>query len=58
MEGRAENFTPRGQNSSLGDNFALGSKFAPRGEAKNGPLKPLLLRPLFGTYIQHNKETT
>jgi hypothetical protein len=30
-EGQTENFTPR-------DNFTLGSKFAPRGEVKNGPL--------------------
>jgi hypothetical protein len=29
-----DNFTPRGQNSPLGD------KFAPRGEVKNGPQEP------------------
>jgi hypothetical protein len=33
------NFTPRGQSSLLGDKFAPGgSKFAHRGEVKNGPL--------------------
>jgi hypothetical protein len=32
MEGQTENFTPRGQISTLG------SKFAPRGEVKNVPL--------------------
>jgi hypothetical protein len=31
-----DNFTPRGQNSPLVDNFAPGVKFAPRGEVKNG----------------------
>jgi hypothetical protein len=50
MEGRTEKFTPGGQlhpwgtTSPLGDNFThggqlhlWGSKFAPRGEVKNGP---------------------
>jgi hypothetical protein len=32
------NFTHRGQNSPLGDNFATGVKVGPRGEVKNGPL--------------------
>jgi hypothetical protein len=35
MEGQTENFTPREQSSPLG------SKFAPRGEVKNGPLVTL-----------------
>jgi hypothetical protein len=45
MEGKqrhstpGENFTPRAQISLLGYNFDPGgSKFAPRGEVKNGPL--------------------
>jgi hypothetical protein len=33
MEGQTEKFTPRGKNSPLE------SKFAPRGEVKNGPLQ-------------------
>jgi hypothetical protein len=34
-----DNFTPiRGQNSLLGDNFAHGSKLAPRCKVKHGPL--------------------
>jgi hypothetical protein len=38
MEGRTENFTPRGQNSPLGNNFAPGcGSLLPRGEVKNGP---------------------
>jgi hypothetical protein len=36
MEGRIENFTPGGQLSPYG------SKFAPRGEVKNGPLRPIV----------------
>jgi hypothetical protein len=31
MEGRTENFTPRGQSSLLGENFALGGKTLPLG---------------------------
>jgi hypothetical protein len=31
MEGRTENFTPRGQNSPLGDNFAPGGQSLPLG---------------------------
>jgi hypothetical protein len=37
-----DNFNPREENSPLGDNFGLGSKFAPRGEVKNGPLAPTI----------------
>jgi hypothetical protein len=37
MEGRTENFTPRGQIHPWVTNSPLGSKFAPRGEVKNGP---------------------
>jgi hypothetical protein len=33
-----DNFTPRGKKSPLVTNSPLGSKFAPRGEVKNGPL--------------------
>jgi hypothetical protein len=33
MEGRTDNFTPRGHNSPLW------AKFSPRGEVKNGPLR-------------------
>jgi hypothetical protein len=39
-EGQTENFTPRGQNSSLGTNPPLGSKFARKGEVKNEPQLP------------------
>jgi hypothetical protein len=39
MEGQAENFIPRGQNSPWGTTSPLGSKFALRGEVKNGPLE-------------------
>jgi hypothetical protein len=35
MSPPGDNFTPRGQITPLGDNW--GSKFAPRGEVKNGP---------------------
>jgi hypothetical protein len=33
-----DNFTPRGQTHPWGITSPLGSKFAPRGEVKNGPL--------------------
>jgi hypothetical protein len=33
MEGRTENFTPRGQNSPLGDNFAPEVKVCPLGRS-------------------------
>jgi hypothetical protein len=49
MEERTENFTPRGQNSPLGDKIhpwgttsPLGAKFSPRVEVKNGPLESIL----------------
>jgi hypothetical protein len=52
-------FTPRGQNSLLGDKFApwgqlrsWGSKFAPRGEVKNGPLHNS------SPYLQANEKMT
>jgi hypothetical protein len=38
MEGRTENVTTRGQSSLLETTSPLGSKFAPRGEVKNGHL--------------------
>jgi hypothetical protein len=37
MEGRTENFTPEVYFAPRGLNSPLGSKFAPRGEVKNGP---------------------
>jgi hypothetical protein len=37
MEGRTENFTPRGIHP-WGTKTPLGSKFAPRGKVNNGPL--------------------
>jgi hypothetical protein len=37
-----DNFTPKVQSSLPGENFApLGSRFAPRGEVKNGRLRPV-----------------
>jgi hypothetical protein len=41
MKGRTENFTP-GDNFTLrGQISPLGSMFAPRGEVKNGPQRPV-----------------
>jgi hypothetical protein len=62
MEGRTENFTP-GDNFNPGDKSQprettspLGSKFAPRGEVKNGPLLLMAhgcekLRIVFWTFL-------
>jgi hypothetical protein len=60
MEGRFENFTPRGITSPLGGKIPAGqlrpwgSNFAPRSEVKNGPLVVISRQRLWRNYEFEN----